>query len=64
MRFGGTLIYRAEVDRATMTEQTMEDVDHTPPNRTSAAAVWERGGEVTADVDVDADADSAAPADD
>ncbi|WP_435129810.1 hypothetical protein [Halobaculum sp. D14] len=47
-----------------MTEQTMEDVDHTPPNRTSAAAVWERGGEVTADVDVDADADSAAPADD
>lgn len=40
----------------------MKDVSHTPPNGVSAAAVWERGGETSPDVD--ADASSPAPADD
>lgn len=45
-----------------MTDRTMKDVSHTPPNDVSLATVWERGGEEASAGDEDAT--NAAPADD
>ncbi|QLG27067.1 hypothetical protein HUG10_05695 [Halorarum halophilum] len=47
-----------------MTERTMKDVSHTPPNDVSAADVWKRGGEEGPSIDSEAEGSSPAPADD
>lgn len=43
-----------------MTEETLKDVDHTPPTGEPVSAVWERG----IDPEASADATAEAPADD
>lgn len=47
-----------------MTERTMKNVSHTPPNDVSAADVWKRGGEEGPSVESEADESGPAPADD